>query len=82
MFWTIDFDDFNNQCGAGRYPLLCSVSSVLAAPSSTCRESAAAAASSNGKTPKSTAGAASDTADAHQPNTVIAANTTHTCIDG
>ena len=29
MFWDMSTDDFNNQCGDGKYPLIGSVNNVL-----------------------------------------------------
>ena len=29
MIWTLDFDDFNNICGGGEYPLLKAINQVF-----------------------------------------------------
>jgi GH18 family chitinase len=29
MFWSLDSDDFNSQCGGGRFPLIAAVSNIV-----------------------------------------------------
>ncbi|XP_041362416.1 acidic mammalian chitinase-like [Gigantopelta aegis] len=83
MFWTIDFDDFNNQCGGGKYPLLCSVNNVLEGPSASCSGTVSVKAESGRNTANTGTSGGSDISKSLGLNSVVAGSSNaNACTDG